>query len=255
MSTRKDYSRQGPMYLADNLGNGKPGPMRDLGDTGTATISVSTGKETRKESYSSKRHTAAVLHTGSEATISITLRYDQAENLALGWHGKLTSRVSGTVTAETIPTVVVGDIIMLEKGAATNIVLTDSTPTTPASLIAGTHYQVLDAVAGTIKILSLGSLVQPFKAAYSYGASKNLSMLTTKPPVKYFFMPGFNTVDGSRDRIHLYKVQFDPLESLELINESFGDFTITGTCLLDSTNILDPDLGGYGRIEQLDSGA
>lgn len=247
---RRDYSRQGPMYFADNV-NGKPGPLRFIGDTGTANISVSTSKETRKENYSSLRMTAAVLQTGTEVSISITLRYDQAENLALALHGKLTSRVAGTVTAETFPTVAVGDIIMLDKGGASNIVLTDSTPTTPATLVAGTHYRVVDAAAGTIEILSLGALVQPFKGAYSYGASKNLSMLTTKPPVKYFVMAGINTLDDSRDRIHLYRVQIDPLDSLELINESFGEFTITGTAMVDTTNVLDADLGGYGKIEQI----
>lgn len=248
---RKDYSRQGPMYFADNLGNGKPGVYRGVGDTGAATISIATSTETRKENYSGLRMTSAVLQTGTEVTGSITLRYDQAENLVLALHGTLSSRVAGTVTAETLPTVVVGDIIGLDKAGASNIALTDSTPTTPVTLVAGTHYRVLDAAAGTIEILSVGALVQPFKAAYSYGASKNLSMLTTKPPVKYFMMAGINTVDDSRDRIHLYKVQIHPLESLDLINESFGEFTITFTAMVDPVNVLDPNLGGYGRIEQI----
>lgn len=252
MAEHKDYSRQGPMFLADNLGNGKPGAMRWLGDTGTASIAVAAETEKRKENYSGKRGTAAVLDKGTEVTITITLRHDNAENLALALHGKLTSRIAGTVTAEAFPTVKASDVVMLEKGGASNIVLTDSTAVTPTALVAGTHYRVQDAKAGTVEILDIDTLTQPIKAAYSYGASKNLAVLTKKPPVKYFFMPGINTIDGSRDRIHLYKVQLDPLESLDLINESFGEFTIKGTCLIDPVNQPDEDLGGYGRIEQLD---
>lgn len=253
MAERKDFSRQGPMFLADNLGSGKPGAMRWLGDTGTANISVTQETEQRKENFSGQRGISVVLNQGNEVTIELNLRYDSAENLALGLHGKLSNKPAGTVTAETLPTVIAGDVVMLAYGAATNIVLTDSTPTTPVPLVAGTHYIVRDAAAGLIDIVSVTEITLPIKAAYSYGASKNLSVLTTKPPVKYFYMAGINTVDGSRDRFHLYKVQFEPLANLGLIDESLGEFTITGRCLIDTVNVLDPDLGGYGRIEQLEA--
>lgn len=250
---RKDFSRQGALYLAENLGNGRMGVARWIGDTGTVSLSISEDQETRKENYTGQRGTSVVLRTGLEITIELNVRYADAENLALALHGKLTSKVAGTITAEAFPSgLVAGGFIALNHGGVSNLVLTDSAPTTPETLVEGTHYRLHSDKGGMIEILDVTSLTQPIQAAYSYAGAKNLSVLTQTPKAMYLLMDSINTVDGSRERLHLYKVQFSPVASMGLIDESLGELTLSGKCLVDGVNQLDDDLGAYGRIELTD---
>lgn len=248
---RKDFSRQGPFYLAKNT-NGKIGAARWVGDTGTVNVTVAETKEERKENYTGLRGTSVVLSQGTTVTVELNVRYADAENLALALHGKLSTKAAGTVTGEVFPTGAVGEYFVLDHGAATNLVLTDSTPVTPVTLTEGTHYRVNSAKGGLIELLSITGITQPIKAAYSYGGSRNLSILTKRPDPMYLFMDSINTVDQTRERIHFYKVQFDPIANMGLINENLGELTLTGTCYVDANNQLDDELGPYGRIEQID---
>ena len=250
---RKDFSRQGALYLAENLGNGRMGAARWIGDTGTVSISINEEEEKRKENYSGLRGTSVVVRTGLEITLEVNIRYADAENLALALHGKLSTKAAGTISAELFPNdLVAGNYIALKHGGVSNLVLTDSKVSTPTTLVEGQHYRLNSAQGGVIEMLDMASLTQPIQAAYSYTGAKNLSVLTKTPKPMYLFMDSINTVDGSRERIHLYKVQFKPVASMGLIDESLGELTLAAECLADGVNQLDPDLGAYGRIEQQD---
>ncbi len=246
---RKDFSRQGAIYIAETLGDGKRGDARWIGDTGTVSVSISEDQETRKENYTGQRGTSVVLRTGLEISIEMNIRYADAVNLAMGLHGKLKTVEGSTVSGEVFPETAVGRVIILEHGAISSLKITDNTG---QALTENTHYRIRSEQGGVIEILDLASFQQPLKANYTYGGSKNLSVLTQKAKPVYLFMDSINTVDGSRERIHLYKVEFQPLSNLGLIDESLGEITLSGKCLVDTVNQLDPDLGGYGRIEQLD---
>lgn len=246
---RKDFSRQGAIYIAETLGDGKRGDARWIGDTGTVSVSISEDQETRKENYTGQRGTSVVLRTGLEISIELNLRYADAVNLAMGLHGKLKTVEGSTVSDEVFPETSVGRMVALNHGAISDLRITDSTG---QALTENQHYRIRSEKGGMIEILDLVSFQQPLKANYSYGGSKNLSILTQKPKPVYLLMDAINTVDGSRERIHLYKVEFQPLSNLGLIDESLGEITLSGKCLVDTVNQLDPDLGGYGKIEQLD---
>ncbi|WP_121773863.1 phage tail tube protein [Acinetobacter bereziniae] len=248
---RKDFSRQGPFYLGAN-NNGKTGAMRWIGDTGNVSIAIAETKEERKENYTGLRGTSVVLSQGTTITVELNVRYGDAENLALAMHGKVTTKAAGTVTAEIFPTGEVGQYFVLDHAGVSDLVLTDSTPSTPVTLTEGTHYRIASNQGGMIELLSTTGITQPIKAAYSYAGARNLSILTKRPQPMYLIMDCINTVDGSRERLHLYKVQFDPIANMGLIDESLGEFTLTGTCYVDAVNQLDDDLGPYGRFEQLD---
>lgn len=249
----KDFSFQGPIYLADNV-NGKPQNLRWVGDQSSLNFAIDAQFEERKENYTGLRTTSVRLKQSIAVNPEMVLRYITPENILLGVHGKLSKRAAGTATAEILPNDLTTDaIILLDKGAISDLVLTDGTPTTPVTLIEGTHYVIESAASGLIKILDVSTLVQPLSAAYSFGGSTNVSMMTAAtPPVKYLYMEAINTVDGKRARVHLYKVQFNPLSSLPMTNENLADFSLSGTCLADANNRLDDDLGPFGRIEWLD---
>lgn len=246
---RKDFSRQGAIYLYDTLGDGKRGDGRWIGDTGTVNVTINEEQEVRKENHTGQRGTSVVMRTGLEVAVELNIRYADAENLALGLHGKTKIKEGSTVTDEPFPETSAGRVILLEHGNISDLAITDSGGQT---LTKDTHYRIRSDKGGVIEILDLGSFAQPLKANYTYGGSKNLSILTVKPKPVYLMMDGINTVDSSRERIHFYKVEFQPLANLGLIDESLGEITLQGKCLLDSVYQLDPELGGYGKMELLD---
>jgi hypothetical protein len=156
---------------------------------------------------------------------------------------------SGSVTAEVLPTLAVGDYVVLKHGGVSSVVIKDSAGT-PATLTAGTHYEIDSANGGVGKILNLGSFIQPLKADYAHTASADVTMFTAAPPERYLFLDGINTVDSSPVRVRLYKVRFDPSSSIPFINDGFGQLELNGSVLYDSEAAADANLGGFGKIEQ-----
>ena len=141
---------------------------------------------------------------------------------------------------------------MLDKVNISNLVLTDSSTPTVTTLVEGTHYKIESPTGAMIEVLDVTGITQTIKAAYSNGGSTNVSMLTAQPPIRYLYMEAINTVDGRRAIVHLYKVQISPLSQLPLTSENLADFTLSASCLSDSVNQLNDELGAYGRIEWID---
>ena len=245
----KDFSFQGKVYLGARLAGGKPGAMRWVGDAPICSIAMSTESETRRESYSGNRMPSATLNLGNSAELTLTLNYAEADNLALGLYGNVATVVGATVTEEALPADLADDdVVILENGNVSDVVLTDSTGT-PVVLVEGTHYEVESAAGGVIRLLDVSSLTQPILADYTYGGSVDVAMFTATPPERYLMLDGINTIDGSRVRVRLYRVKFNPASELPLINEGFGQLELTGTVLFDSDSALDSALGGFGKIE------
>lgn len=250
----KYYSLQGKFSLAPRLANGKPGAIEWMGDSASGELSISGEDEKIKESWSGTKGTAALLPGEKEVSITLTLNEALASNLALALGGTVNALAAGTVTAETFPIdVEAGQTFQLDKADISSLVITDSAPT-PAT-VAPSKYEIVDAKAGQVKFLDVTGFTQPFKAAYSHGAATTVSMLTASASDKYLIFDGLNVVRGATDKMkfRLYRVQFKNTDKLELINGGQGQISLTGECLMDPVNVLDPLLGAFGRIELLGS--
>lgn len=246
----QDFSIQGKVFLGDSL-NGQPGAMRWVNDAALLQLSANTNQEERQESWSGNRQTSATLRTATQVTFSLTLHHGSADNLALGLYGENRTVAADSITGEVFPVgLVAGDLVLLDRGNISALAIEDDAA---APLTLGTHYRINDAVGGEIEILDPAALTQPFVADYDHGASTDVTLFTMAPPVRYLIMNGMNTVDGSTDklRVRLYRLKFNPVGTLALINNSFGVLELTGTALMDANNQPDPTLGGYGRIELL----
>lgn len=249
----QDFSLQGKVFLGERLANGKPGAMHWVNDAGLLNIAGTQSEETRKESYSGLRQTSATLSTGVEVAFNLTLHHGSAKNLALGLYGTVRDVAAGAVTGEALPEgLATGDFIMLDRGNVSTLVLNDSAAT-PVPLVEDTNYRIDSAPGGMIELLDVATFTQPFTADYEYTASTDVTMFTQAPPVRYLMLDGTNTVDGSgeRVRVRLYKLKFNPVGQLDLINDTFAEISLSGTALLDTTAAEDAALGGYGRIELL----
>ena len=244
----QDFSFQGKVFAGPRLTGGKPGALTWLGDAPKCDISLQTENEERKESYTGNRLTSARLQKGNTATIALTLNWMTAKNLVFGLYGTELAVSSGSVTAEALPTVAVGDYVVLAHGGISTVVVKDSAGT-PATLVANTDYEVDSANGGTLKILNLGSYTQPLTVDYAYTDSADVTMFTSAPPERYLFLDGINTIDNSPVRLRLYRTRFNPLSTLPLINDSFGTIELSGAVLYDDEAAADSDLGGFGKME------
>lgn len=243
----KDFSFQGKVYLGDRLPGGKPGALRWVGDAPVCNVELTTESETRRESYSGQRLTSATLQTSTDANLTLTLNYFTAENLALGLYGEANEVAAGSVTDEVLPDDLVnGDIVILEHGNVSSLVITDSAGS-PVTVDTG-DYALDSAEGGVVRIIDIASYTQPFKASYSHAAHVDVAMFTAPAPERFLFLDGINTLDGSRVRVELYRVKFNPASNVPLINEGFGQLELTGAALFDPDAALDTDLGGFGRI-------
>lgn len=245
----KDFSFQGKVYLGARLTGGKPGALRWVGDAPKCDVALATDSESRKESYSGQRLTSAYLQKGTDVTINLTLNWADAKNMVLGLYGTEIAVTSGTVTNEVLPSgLVAGDVVALDHGGISAVSITDSAGT-PATLDVDVDYRIDSANGGTIVILNPVGLIQPFKVSYTHTASADVTMFTSAPPERYLMLDGVNTIDNSPVRLRLYRVRFNPLATLPLINESFGQIELSGGVMFDSEAAADDSLGGFGKIE------
>lgn len=243
------YSLQGRIMLADRLPSGRPGALTWAGDSPDLTLKFSVDKDEISENFTGNRGTASTMRKALKATFEMSLRYFDAKNLALSVSGTVIDVPAGTVTGETLPVALAGDTIMLDRRDLSTIALTDSTDAQPKALVLNQDYVIDSAPAGLVKLLKVDGFKQPFQANYAYGASTNVAAFTIPSIEKYGVFDGINTLDNSRLRAQLYRMQFDPVSDLGFIQDSHGLLKLSGSLQLDVVNASKAEYGGYWRAE------
>lgn len=243
------FSFQGKVYAGERLSNGKLSKPEWMGNVPTMTLQMSTETTNKTESFSGNRLQYGRLQRGKTATLNLSFDEFLPQNVALALWASDLAVLTGTVSAETFESgLAVGDHVKLDNPFASSIVITDSAGT-PATLTLNTHYEIVSANAGLIKILNIGSFVQPFKAAYSYAARESFTMFTAAPPERYIMLDGINTETDEPVVVTLYRCKFDPVSDMGLIHDEYGQFQLSGSVLFDTVNAANANLGGFGRID------
>lgn len=217
----------------------------EVGNCPSLTIDLAVETIEHTESWSGQRMTDLRLTKAKRASIKMTLEGFSLDNLALGLYGTPTTRAAGTVTAESLGTVQAGRVYPLANPmSVSNVVIKDgSDATVPAA-----KYE-LDATFGVIKVLDVTGTTMPWRADYDYGAAKNLVMFLTNPPARKLRLRGVNTAQSNAPvLIELYRVQFDPIKDLSMIQDELGKLEFEGSVLADPTRANDPTLGMFGRV-------
>lgn len=243
------YSLQGKVNLADRLPNGRPGALSWMGDVPDLTLKFSVDKDEVQESWSGNRGTASSMRKSLKGTFDLSCRYATAKNLALGLAGTVIDVPAGTVTSEPFPVAVAGDIFALEHRDISSVLVTDSSAQ-PKSLVLNEDYVVDSPDGGLVQIKSIAAFTQPFVGNYAYGASSNVVAFTVPSVEKYCLFDGINTLDNSRVRAQIYRMQFDPVDDFGLIQDAHGMLKFSGSILLDVLNASNTRYGGYALIEQ-----
>lgn len=244
------FSLQGKILIGARLPTGKPGALFWVGNVPEATIALATETTDKTESFSGNRLSYGRLQTSKSGTINLTLDEWSKRNLGLGLYGLSANTVGGSVSAESLPlALVAGDQVRLARQYASALVITDSAGV-PATVPAG-NYVLGGLNAAIVEFLNVGAFVQPFKAAYTYAGYDSLDAFTQASPERYCVFDGINTETGTPVLIDLYRVRFDPISELPLINSEYGALPMAGSILYDALNDDAGSVtGGFLRITE-----
>ncbi|HKJ94855.1 MAG TPA: hypothetical protein VKA32_04420 [Gammaproteobacteria bacterium] len=247
------FEGQGKVFSATRLASGYPRAMRYLGDVSMLQTQVKTQTVEHQESHTGQRLTDAHIVTSKQMDVTVTMDEWLADNLALALYGTYSQVTSGTVTAEQLPSnLAQGDYARLAHPKVSSVVIKDSAGT-PATLTAGTDYEVESANHGTIKILGdLSGYTQPLTADYSYAQYDRVVAFDQDPGELWLRFEGLNIADDDAPvLVELYKVRLEPVQQMDLINNQLSQLQLQGQALYDSLHDGDATLGQFGRILQL----
>jgi hypothetical protein len=246
---------KGDLYIADVDASLNPGPFTNCGETPLFDLEPSTDyADNFATNKSAPNEQDLHLAIKRSLAVSITIKEKTAFNLALFLHGQQTVETSGVQASMALgSTVAAGDIVLVPGGQSniSALVVKDSTPTTPATLAPGTDYKIIDAKAGLVQIISIGSYLQPFKFAYSYGGRTIVSMLSKAIKNKAILFAGKNLVDDSDVVVRLHNISLMPASKISLKGDEVNSYELKGVALINPNAAEDAALGRYGAYSTL----
>ena len=245
----------GDIYLAVRDASGNPKAFYFVGEAPTCTLKQSQEIEKIKNTgYGSGAGTLKRVEKGLELVLSLALRDIKKQNVKLLARGSDISISSGSVTNESLPAdLAVGDFVRLANPNASSIVITDSAGT-PATLTLGTHYEVVDADFGLIKILSLGAFTQPFKAAYTKAATTGVAAHTDDGDEYFLMLVGEDITSKPHRKVKFEAYRLSPGIAAEIAfkAEQAASFAIDADVLYDETR-AETQFGPYYSLIYIDA--
>lgn len=255
-TTPRLFSFQGRVLLGQRLASGAPASLQWVGDVTPCQIKLSTTTDDAFDNYTGLRQQIGRMVKQTKCDMSMTFKQWSPAALAVGMYATPLVVAGGTVTGELLPQVVAGDNVKLAQNGVSALTITDSAAT--PQTVPPANYQIPQSPVannnnGIVIFNNIGSFTQPFKAAYTYAGATNLAMFTQPSPERYFILDGVDTETGDPVLARLYRLRFDPISQLDIINDGYGSLPVSGSVLYDPLNATDPTLGGFGRIERVTS--
>ena len=233
---------QGKLYLAVRDATGKVGAQRWVGDVSELSISLSVESFEHTESYSGARQKVRKIITGKSGEVSAKFHELSLENLSLTLLGSESKKEAASVTGEALPAdIKAGDRITLAHQDVREVKI--------GSLVEGVDYNV-DPIFGAVEFLK-AIPNNTDTAAYKHGALESVAILTENPKDLFLRFEGENLAELNEwTVVELYKVNFNPTEALNLINNdnSLNALSTKAQVLADTTKVGDKELGRFGRV-------
>lgn len=255
------YSGAGNVLLGEkNSTNSLPKSMFDLGNLPKVEVALNVERRKHKDSRGANRLVDKIQTVTKGGEIRLTL-----EDIGIKNFGLYLSATSQTIAASSFTTgspdicpdsaMAVNGIWKLRKPNVSSLVIKDSAGS-PATLVLDTDYRIVDADHGLVQILSLGSYVQPFKAAYSYAQTIVVPAFSADDNKEWYLYCATENTEPTTDQkigFHVYRVVFDPTQLLSLINADQGSFDLRGEILRDPILYADAQYGEFCRWDYVDA--
>jgi hypothetical protein len=243
--TTQYFSGQGKVFLSKkDATTGLYDGFLDVGNCSKLGITFKTDVQEHKESRSGNRLVDLRMTTGKTAEASMTLDSFDADTIAKAMYGSVVTSVSGTVTAEAI-TAKLDRVHPLAFVKVASVVLKGTGANAAITYVIDKNYTV-NTETGSIYILSAAaqtaaSAVNSIAAdavltvAYTYSAQTKVSGFTGAQPEFQLRFEGLNTADGNKPVVvTIPRFTPDPLKSLDLIDDKFQTFEMSGAALMNS---------------------
>ncbi len=246
------YSGQGPLYIGDyNASTGQIENEVAVG-CGNRTLKLALSRETNeiKESCSGQRLTLLEYETSKAANVTLEMQQFDEDMLAMALYGTAATIAGASVVGEALPTMVADGFFHTKHPKISAVAVKDS-DSPVNTLVLDTDYKIDSADHGRIKILSLGTYVQPFKIDYTYAARTNIKPFSASGSVKALRFDGVSTTDGQKVRVLLPRISFSPTSEFGFLSEEAATLSLEGKLLIADVSASDPVLGAFGNIELL----
>lgn len=248
--------RHGEGALSARTAGGEPDNFEYLlPEIDTLTLNFSTSKiehVSKREPIAAKDLSIPYMF---DASGELVVSEYTANLIKLAFFGAQANITGGAFAATEFPAgIAVGDIMPAPGGKIrlSSVVITDSAGS-PGTLTLGTHYEITNAAAGLIKFLNLASFVQPFKIAGVEAAGSGTGLLMTRVFELYgrFWFKNLAQSDAD-ETVDLYKMQFDPTTTYQILGDgsNVSTFTLPFQLLKDATKSDSATFGKYGRLRQ-----
>lgn len=246
------YNGQGPIFMGDyDPATGKLINVQKIG-CGNRVLRLTNERSTEKikESCSGSRATLAEYETEKSMRVSLEMQEFDRKMLSLALYGD-TALVSGGSVAsgspEVLPLMAAGDYYHTDHPFISEVTIKDSDEV-PATLTVDVDYEIEDADHGAIKILNLGSYVQPFKIEYTYASYGNIAAFAKTGVVKGIIFDGKSTVDNHQVRVFIPRISFGPTADFDWLGEQAASLNLEGEALYNDKLANEPLFGGFARI-------
>lgn len=239
------YYGQGKLYIALRNEKGQALAQRWVGDVSKLSLALTVETIEHKESYSGEKAPVRRINSAKSGEISATWHDISPLNLAMLFAGEVVEEESGSITAESLPAgVKAGERYSLQHPSVSNVVITSGA--TP--LVVDTDY-IVDETFGAIEFLT--DQADAPEVAYKYEGNVTATLFTEQGKEVALRYEGINLAEGGAPVIvEFYKVKFDPVSGLDLINNDtnlLGLETKAGL-LMDTKRSKDDKLGRFGRL-------
>lgn len=236
------YYGQGKLYLARRNAAGQALSWRWIGDVSALALEIDFDEKISKASQGGRLVNAQRFISAENAKITSTWHEYSRENLQLLFLSGRKDKATSIVDAEALPLgIEAGNMISLRNPNVFGITI--------PSLTEGVDYRV-EPLFGMIEFLTTPAH-QPVMVNYAHVSYSSLPILNERSEEFSLRYEGVNLAeDKSQVLIELYRVSFDLLSKIELINNesNLSELETSATLLSDFTKLADDELGQFGRI-------
>ncbi|BEL82531.1 hypothetical protein SM12BL3_38380 [Serratia marcescens] len=241
------YYGQGKVYLARRDENGRPGAWRWVGDVSALAVTLAFEQKTVKASRGGKLVNTRRYLTSQAGSVTSKWHNFSSENLSLLLNSEVVRNYPRIIENEMLPpNISEGDRIALSYQNVWSVEV--------SGMVEGRDY-IVDAPWGIIEFITT-PINQPVSVDYAHANSSGIPIFTGKPEEFAFRYESINLAEsGDRLLVELYRLSFDPLTTLQLIN---NDSVVAGIdtaaeVMYDLNRPDDPAFGRFGRVTVIET--
>lgn len=219
---------------------GKPLNLHWVGDVDQLTVSFASRSQIKQQAQQGIVHNTQKHITHQSCQVSANFYTFSPENIALAVFGQTLS-TKARATKEVLPMgLVSGGRYALQQVNLWDVVI--------PGLVEDIDYRI-DVNFGTLEIIKT-PLIQPITVHYKHAGNNTIPFLTNKPLELMLRYEAVNLAEEmSPVLVELYRLQFDVVDALELINNAntLSSFELNADVLLDTSRPSNDLFGQYGR--------